>query len=104
MHIVIAPNAFKNSLSASAAATAIQRGLEGSRLGGTYECFPVGDGGDGTGDLIIARLGGKKMEASARDPLGRRITTYWGLIDTAPGPANGGPASGGPEGGHTTGG
>jgi glycerate kinase len=76
MHVLIAPNAFKNSLSAAGAAQAIQRGLP---LPFTTECFPVGDGGDGTGDLLIERLGGHRITAQARDPFGRPISTYWGL-------------------------
>jgi len=76
MHVLIAPNAFKNSLSAAGAAQAIQRGLP---LPFTTECFPVGDGGDGTGDLLIERLGGQRITAQARDPFGRPISTYWGL-------------------------
>lgn len=90
MHLLIAPNAFKNSLSAGEVAKAIRRGLDRSRLNGqpgthppySSECFPVGDGGDGTGDLLIERLGGHRVEAEARDPLGRRIKTYWGLCST----------------------
>lgn len=79
MHILIAPNAFKNSLSAEAAADAILLGLEQSRLRFTAECFPVGDGGDGTGDLLITRLGAKRIDATARDPLGRATMSYYGL-------------------------
>lgn len=79
MHILIAPNAFKNSLSAEAAAAAILLGLEQSRLRFTAECFPVGDGGDGTGDLLMTRLGAKKISVPARDPFGRARTTYYGL-------------------------
>ena len=80
MHILIAPNAFKNSLSARDAAMAIQEGFRQSRLDCSTECFPVGDGGDGTCDLIIERLGGTTVQAEARDPMGRTITTYFGLI------------------------
>lgn len=88
MHVLIAPNAFKRSLTATAAAAAIQRGLARSRLTATTECFPVGDGGDGTGDLLIDRLHGRRISATARDPLGRRIETYFGLIDPAHGSAS----------------
>ncbi|MFA6944794.1 MAG: glycerate kinase, partial [Pedobacter sp.] len=49
MHILIAPNAFKNSLSAQESADAIREGLKRSGLLATYECFPIADGGDGTG-------------------------------------------------------
>ena len=86
MHVLIAPNAFKNSLSAAEAARAIQQGLHTLRQTFadhplTTECFPVGDGGDGTGDLLIERLGGQRITAPARDPFGRPISTYWGLAD-----------------------
>jgi glycerate 2-kinase len=79
MHILIAPNAFKNSLTADDAATAILRGLQESTLSFTAECFPVGDGGDGTGDLLIAKLGAKKIATIARDPFQKERTTYFGL-------------------------
>jgi glycerate kinase len=80
MHILIAPNAFKNSLTAGEAAAAIGRGLSRSRLAATSECFPVGDGGDGTGDLLIDRLHGQRIPAEARDPLGRAIAANFGLL------------------------
>ncbi|MBT1697538.1 glycerate kinase [Fulvivirgaceae bacterium PWU4] len=81
MHVLIAPNAFKNSLSAEAAAQAIQRGLEQSMLSCTCECFPIGDGGDGTGHLLIKKCGGTRVEAVVHDPLGKAIRTSLGLID-----------------------
>ncbi|RZM18850.1 MAG: glycerate kinase, partial [Pedobacter sp.] len=49
MHILISPNAFKHSLNAEDAALAIQKGLMRSKANVTTECFPVADGGDGTG-------------------------------------------------------
>src|ERR1700744_3175478 len=81
MHLLIAPNAFKNSLSAVQVANAIQQGLNRSRLKGTNECFPVGDGGDGTAGLLVDRLGGRMIEAEVRDPFGKIIRTWWGLAD-----------------------
>lgn len=81
MHVLIAPNAFKNSLSAEAAAQAIKRGLEQSMLSCTCECFPVGDGGDGTGHLLIEKCDGTRVEADVHDPLGKVIRTSFGLID-----------------------
>ncbi|HET9745180.1 MAG TPA: glycerate kinase [Chitinophagaceae bacterium] len=81
MHILIAPNAFKNSLPAAGAATAIQKGLLKSGLHCTCECFPVGDGGDGTGELIIQHDKGIVIPVEVHDPLGRRINSSFGLID-----------------------
>lgn len=81
MHILIAPNAFKNSLNAEDAAVAIRKGLLRSNLPCTCECFPIGDGGDGTADLIIKKCGGVFINADVHDPLGRNIQASFGLID-----------------------
>ncbi|HTM90999.1 MAG TPA: glycerate kinase [Flavisolibacter sp.] len=81
MHILIAPNAFKNCLSATKVAEAIYEGLKQSSLSFTGECFPIGDGGDGTGELIIQKLKGKTVACEVSDPLGRKITSSFGLID-----------------------
>jgi len=81
MHILIAPNAFKNSLDASQAAQAITLGLEQSRLACTTGCFPVADGGDGTGSLIVQSCKGERVNQDVQDPLGRKISSSFGLID-----------------------
>jgi glycerate kinase len=81
MHILIAPNAFKNSLDAGSVATAISEGLQESRLVCTAECFPIGDGGDGTGALFAKHLGGKRVSVMAHDAIGRPIQSSFWLID-----------------------
>ncbi|GAC1528228.1 MAG: glycerate kinase [Sediminibacterium sp.] len=81
MHILIAPNAFKNSLTAQKAAAAIEKGLLQSRLPCTCECFPIADGGDGTGELIMEKLGGTIIEATVTGPLGRACKASFGLIE-----------------------
>jgi glycerate 2-kinase len=81
MHILIAPNSFKQSLSAEEAALAIRQGFEESQLECECECFPVGDGGDGTGELIITKFTGRVIETQVHDPLGRIIKASFGLIE-----------------------
>lgn len=81
MHILIAPNAFKNSIDAEAVAMAIREGLDQSKLECTSELFPIGDGGDGTGNLIIRKCGGTLVHSSVNDPLGRSINASFGLIE-----------------------
>lgn len=81
MHILIAPNAFKHAIDAQVAAKSIERGLIASRLSCTCECFPVGDGGNGTGKLLIDRMGGQLIEVPVKDPLGRMIIASYGMID-----------------------
>lgn len=80
-NILIAPNAFKHSLSAEEAAACIQQGLIQSLP--TCQCilFPIGDGGDGTGHLITSHQKGRQVPAKARGPLGHPIDTSYGLID-----------------------
>lgn len=81
MHILIAPNAFKHSLTANETAQAIQEGLKRSGLDFTSECFPIADGGDGTGHLIVEKCGGVWHEYDVHDPLGRLIKAPLGIID-----------------------
>lgn len=81
MHILISPNAFKHSINAEEAASAIREGLMQSKLDCTCECFPIGDGGDGTGELIIKKCSGELVDAEVSDPLGRKINASFGLID-----------------------
>jgi len=81
MHILIAPNAFKNSLDAAKIAEAINNGLHKSKLSCTTTCFPVADGGDGTAGLLIDHLGGQMIDAIVKDPLKRNITSSFGWIE-----------------------
>ena len=81
MHILIAPNAFKNSLDASKAAEAIHNGLHKSKLQCTTSCFPVADGGDGTASLLIDYLKGEWISANVHDPLMRKIGSSFGWIE-----------------------
>ncbi len=81
MHILISPNAFKNSLDAGAAALAIEQGFLESELACSTQCFPIGDGGDGTGKLITQLCKGIFQKEVVHDPFGRQIEASIGIID-----------------------
>jgi glycerate kinase len=81
MHILIAPNAFKNSLDATKVAAAISNGLQQSSLKCTTTCFPVADGGDGTADLLIEYLNAERISAAVHDPLKRKIESSFGWVE-----------------------
>ena len=81
MHILIAPNAFKNSLDAAKVAEAINNGLHKSELSCTTTCFPVADGGDGTAGLLIDHLGGQLIHVIVQDPLKRKISSSFGWVE-----------------------
>ena len=81
MHIVIAPNSFKNSLDATSCAKAIEEGLLQSKLNCTCTCFPVGDGGDGTAALLIEKWNANYINVIVHDPLKKIINASFGFID-----------------------
>lgn len=79
MHILIAPGAFKNSLSARDVAEALARGIVRSELDVETTLLPIADGGNGTLDAFLAR-GGERISVEMDDPLGRPMTAEYGLI------------------------
>ena len=79
MRIIVAPGAFKNSLTAQQAAAAIARGLEQSGLNASLVLAPVADGGNGTLDAMLA-AGGERRSLAVRGPLGAMVQAEWGLL------------------------
>lgn len=79
MKIVVAPNAFKGSLTASEAAACIGRGLLRALPGCEIVKVPVADGGDGTARAVAEATGGQWVACEARDPLGRPVRSGFGL-------------------------
>ena len=80
MHILIAPDSFKESLSAPEVAQAIATGLQREWPDATYTLLPMADGGEGTVDTLVAALDGRYVDAPAHDPLMRPITARYGLV------------------------
>ena len=79
MKIVIAPGAFKNSLSAAEVARWIGAGLERSKLPAQLHSIPIADGGNGTLESFLA-TGGRQNEMTVRGPLGTPVSAAWGLL------------------------
>lgn len=80
MKIVIAPDSFKESLSAPDVAAAIARGWQS--VYPEAECLlrPMADGGEGTVDAVLAAVGGERRELQVRGPLGSPVTAHWGWL------------------------
>ena len=83
MHIIIAPNAFKGSLSAPQAADCIAHGFHESNLICQVTLFPIADGGDGTASLIADKMKSKSIKKTVHDPLGRKIDVHFGWVETS---------------------
>lgn len=79
LRIIVAPGAFKNSLRADEVARAIESGLARSGLDAQVLIAPIADGGNGTLDAFLAG-GGKRIEMTVEDPLGRPVQAAYGLL------------------------
>jgi glycerate 2-kinase len=78
--LLVAPDAFKGTLSAPRVAAAIGRGLEDAGLPPPDLC-PVADGGEGTLEVMLPALGGQTGGACVSDPLGRPVNAGFGLLE-----------------------
>jgi len=74
MKIVIAPNALKGSLSAHAAALAIEQGAKRALSTIDVSLKPVADGGDGFAEVLADSLQATQMNILLTGPLGHKIT------------------------------
>lgn len=77
--IIVAPNAFKGSLSALKAAEAIAAGIKKANPGWKAVQVPLADGGDGTTECIIRATGGRIYHNDVTGPAGETVSAYWGL-------------------------
>lgn len=79
---VLAPDSFKESMSAAQACQAMQRGIQNVIPDAHIIHVPMADGGEGTVDALISSLKGQSIACDVTGPLPeQRIQTYWGLID-----------------------
>jgi glycerate kinase len=81
MHILIAPDKFKGSLSARKVAENIALGLRDVLRDAKIDIVPMADGGEGTAEVICDALGGSWLKCKAHDPLGREIDARYAWIE-----------------------
>lgn len=73
MKIVVAPNAFKGSLSAVRAADAMCTGIRRRLADAQIRAIPVADGGDGLLEALESALAAERHSCTVRGPLGEAI-------------------------------
>ena len=80
MKIVIAPDSFKDSLSAEKVADAIAAGLSDVLPDAQLITCPMADGGEGTVDAIVAAGNGQLRRQRVQGPLGAPVEAHWGWL------------------------
>ncbi len=75
--ILVAPNAFKESLDAVTVTRILVEVMEKECPGLAVRGLPVADGGDGTADVLQVVLGGRKIPVDVTGPLGERRSATW---------------------------
>lgn len=80
MKIVIAPDSFKDSLSAQGVADAIALGLAQVWPDAQLIKCPMADGGEGTVESILAACEGELRRTVVRGPLGAMVDAAWGWL------------------------
>lgn len=80
MKIAIAPDSFKECLTADEVAGAIEEGVRRALPDCVTVCVPMADGGEGTVDALIAATNGRIVELTATGPMGTPVATRYGLL------------------------
>ncbi|WP_276732643.1 glycerate kinase [Bacillus sp. (in: firmicutes)] len=80
MKIIIAPDSFKESLSALEAADAIERGFKSVFPGADYRKLPMADGGEGTVQSLVDATNGWIKEQVVKGPLGEPVKAFFGML------------------------
>ena len=79
---VLAPDSFKESMTAEQACQAMQRGIAKVFKDAQFIHVPMADGGEGTVDALLSARQGQKVTVEVAGPFAsQKVQTYLGLID-----------------------
>lgn len=80
MKIIIAPDSYKESLTAMEVADAIERGFRQVMPDADYHKLPMADGGEGTVRSLVDATGGQIIHQHVTGPLGNQVEAFYGLL------------------------
>lgn len=80
MRVLIAPDSFKECLSAAAVSGAIARGWRAVAPDDELLEMPLADGGEGTTEVLVGATGGSLHRCTVTGPLGEPVAAHYGLI------------------------
>jgi glycerate kinase len=79
MRILIAPDSFKNALSALEVAKCLRNGMEKALPDAVFELIPMADGGEGTVEALIDATGGRLITRTVNNPLMKPVEASLGI-------------------------
>ncbi|EGR4213536.1 glycerate kinase [Vibrio cholerae] len=80
MKVVIAPDSFKESLTAKQVCDSIQAGLARVWHDAKFVAIPVADGGEGTVQSLVDATQGRLVEVKVMGPQGKRVEAFYGML------------------------
>lgn len=80
LRVVVAPDSFKESLSAARVAQAIAQGVLLAVPDADVVCVPMADGGEGSLDAVLDATGGQRRHAHVKDANGQVCEAAWGWL------------------------
>jgi glycerate kinase len=81
MRVLVAPDKFRGTLTASQAVEAMAAGWLRARPGDEIDRCPVADGGEGTMAALVGALGGERSVVRVAGPLGSPVEAALGMVD-----------------------
>ena len=85
MKIVIAPDSFKESLTALEVANAIESGFRSVFTDAEFVKVPMADGGEGTVQSMVDATNGSFIDLEVTGPLGNKVMAQYGILGTLQG-------------------
>ncbi|MBE5099298.1 glycerate kinase [Priestia aryabhattai] len=80
MKIVIAPDSFKESLTALHVCEAVERGIRTHFPDAEISKVPMADGGEGTVQSLVDATGGQIIQAKVTGPLDKEVEAFYGIL------------------------
>lgn len=80
MKFVLAPDSFKESMTAKEVCQAVEKGIKKVLPDADIISVPMADGGEGTMDSLVDATNGKKYAVEVTGPLGKQVTAHYGIL------------------------
>lgn len=80
MKIILAPDSFKESMTAQEVCQAMEKGIKKVAPKAQIISLPMADGGEGTTDALVAATNGRYITREVTGPLGQTVKAKYGIL------------------------